>query len=251
MSNQLIMVFSGKKQSGKSSSAKYLAAHIANTRNGRETFSLDKDGELLENGRKITLDRPGQEQAEFCAKYGVKLYSFADPLKLFCINTLNLDITHCYGTDEQKNAYTHIDWDSIAGSIKKKWAKKHRTGRRGSPSYPRGPMTGREVMEIFGTDICRAMDPNCWARIYRLIQSERYPVALVTDARFPNEITIGTEIGAKAVRLTRKVDDSQTDAEVALDDFPMGEYSLVIDNQNMTREEKEKLVLDAYNKWVV
>jgi hypothetical protein len=112
-------------------------------------------------------------------------------------------------------------------------------------------MTGREVMQVFGTDICRRIDTNCWARgLYNIIKNEGYDLAIIADARFPNEITLGTETGAKMVRLLRKINDDQHPSETALDNFPLGEYSLVIDNQKLTMQETHKKFKPFLDRWL-
>lgn len=71
-----IIAFSGRKQSGKSTSGEFLQAHSA-----------------LENK-------------------GVKIYAFADRLKKdICIDILGMNMEQCYGTDEQKNTPTNVTWE--------------------------------------------------------------------------------------------------------------------------------------------
>ncbi len=70
--------FSGRKQSGKSSSTDYIVSLI-------DRHSLDMS---------------------------YKVYSFADPLKQdICINILGLSHDQCYGTDDDKNTMTDLLWD--------------------------------------------------------------------------------------------------------------------------------------------
>jgi hypothetical protein len=78
--NTKIIAFSGRKQSGKSTSAEFTKS-------------------ILE-ARNIST----------------KIYSFADPLKQdICINILNLTYDQCYGSDEDKNSLTNILWENIPG----------------------------------------------------------------------------------------------------------------------------------------
>jgi len=77
-----IIAFSGRKQSGKSTSGEYIE-------------KLIKQDSL---------------------PISVKLYSFADPLKQdICMNLLGLTYEQCYGSDEDKNSLTDIRWNSIPG----------------------------------------------------------------------------------------------------------------------------------------
>ena len=73
-----IIGFSGRKQSGKSSSTDYIVSLI-------EKHELD---------------------------ISYRVYSFADPLKQdICINILGLSHDQCYGTDNDKNTMTDLWWE--------------------------------------------------------------------------------------------------------------------------------------------
>lgn len=255
MSNQLTIVLSGRKQAGKSSAAKFAFCEFVNKKIGQNRFILDKAGKNINivdtynNNTVIPVDYPNSVAQPIFDTYSVKVYSFADPLKRFCIDVLGLDPAQCYGSDDDKNSLTHISWDDMSVEIR----EKHSRPRRGSGGMKpaSGYMTGREVMQIFGTDVCRKIDVNCWARgLYNIIKGEGYQLALVGDARFPNEITLGTENGAKVVRLLRKVNDDQHESEIALDDFPLGEYSLVLDNAKLTMAETHKKFKPYLDQWL-
>ena len=72
-----ILSFSGRKQSGKSTSADYIISLI--------------------NEHHIMLRENRYELNMSC-----KIYSFADPLKQdICINILGLTYDQCYGSDEE------------------------------------------------------------------------------------------------------------------------------------------------------
>lgn len=256
MSN-LIVVFSGKKQSGKSSGCKYLLRDFMNLKAGYKRYHMSKVGKTIyiidtfENDRRIECDKPGKDQEMISEKYSAKIYSFADPLKDLCINLFGLDIHQCYGSDEDKNTPTHVSWVDVPESIKKDWAEKLDKNMTGF-------MSARHLMQIFGTDYCRQIDQHCWARaLYNKIRSENHELSLVADARFPNEVTMGTEIGAKVIRLLRDPFKNKPDrhqSEIALDNFPLGEYSLVIDNRDMNIDETQvaiqKKVTPEFRKFI-
>lgn len=255
MSNKLKIVCSGKKQSGKSSLCKHIFATFINSKIGQKRFIVEKVGkevlvvDTFNNNAVINVDSPNEAASHIYDTYSIKIYSFADPLKKFCIEVLGLDVAQCYGTDDDKNSPTHILWDNMPEEIRKKYTRPRRGSGRKKP--PTGNMTAREVMQVFGTEICRKLDPNCWARgLYNAINNEGYDLALVTDARFPNEVTMGTEQGAKVIRLTRKIIEDEHESEKALDTFPLGEYSLVVDNQDMTLKESFKYASKYVDGWL-
>lgn len=244
---KLIIILSGKKQSGKSSTAKYIASKVANYKFGTTRFKLNNRGDLLDFSNKINIDYPCTNAQKFWNEYGLKLYSFADPLKHFCMNVFGLTNNQCYGVAEEKNSHTHLKWEDQFDDVRLKYSKM----RKDKKIWPKGYMTAREVLEVVGTDWCRRVDINCWAQgTYNIINNENYDLAIICDARFPNEISIGTEIGAMAIRLTREIEKSKSAPETALDNFPMGEYHCVINNNGLTLRQKNKEIDKQIIPWL-
>lgn len=71
----MIIAFAGRKQSGKTTSAEFVA----------NLFWQHGDS---------------------------KIYNFADPLKNLCIDILGLNYQQCYGSDEDKNQLVNCYWDN-------------------------------------------------------------------------------------------------------------------------------------------
>lgn len=252
--NKLTVVFSGRKSSGKSSHGKFIAAEYLNKRIKKIRFIVEKVGkhvlfiDTFNNNKVLDIDKPGPHTKEIADVYSMKIYSFADPLKEFCINVFGLDTAQCYGTESEKNSLTHINWDNFTDDIKEKYSRPRRGTGGIKPAS--GYMTAREVMQVFGTDVCRQIDLNCWARgLYSKIERDNYELAICVDARFPNEITMGTEKGCKAIRLSRNPYNDTHVSEMALDNFPLGEYSLVIDNTNMTVKDCQRFLKPHIHDW--
>lgn len=247
---QLIIGFSGKKQSGKSTGTNFVLSEFVNHRLGKKRFLIDKGNiiDSFDGNKEVDLSIPSKEVQNFWDTYDVKVYSFSDPLKQFLINVFGLDPKQCYGSDDDKNSPTHLEWEKQFQEVREKYSRPRR--RTGDTKLPTGYMSGREIMQVFGTDWCRKIDENCWARgLYSIIQNEGYRLAIITDIRFPNEVTLGTEIGAKIIRLTRSIYKDNHPSETALDDMPMGEYSAVIDNKNISMREKNDILLPKINGW--
>lgn len=217
MPNKLTIVLSGKKQSGKNTSCNYILARFLNLKLRKNIFTVSSTGDLVEGDTVVT--------SKFIEDYGGKVYSFADPLKRFCIDVLGVPYEACYGTDEQKNSLIeHIKWENFP-------IKEIAVGRH-------GPMSGRDIMQFFGTEVVRKWYADAWARgTYSSIVREGFELALVCDARFPNEITMGTMVDAKTVRLLRSIASDPHPSEIALDDFPLSGYSFVSDNRYMSLTE--------------
>jgi hypothetical protein len=151
---------------------------------------------------------------------------FAEPLKRFCVDVLGLKPKTVYGSDVEKNKRTHIKWESVSDEIRAKYAQnlgmRHET------------MTGREVMQVFGTDIVRKMYSEAWAAYpFRAFKED---IVIINDVRFPNELEQFSKHGGKVVRIMREtgLKDSHM-SETALDDFSFPYYD-VIDNNGSHRD---------------
>lgn len=184
-----IIAFAGRKQSGKTTCSETLL-DFWNT-------MINKDGTKL-----------------------AKIYNFADPLKQdICMNILGMSYDQCYGTDEQKNELTDIEWEGTK-------------------------LTAREVMQFVGTDLFRKMKTNVWAdATINKIKNESPDLAIIADCRFPNEVDVIKNAGGHVIKLNRNPFNSDHASEVALDynkydhrnfDFVLMNDSMSIDEQNFT-----------------
>ena len=168
----------------------------------------------------------------------IKQYSFATPLKQFCINVLGLTYEQCYGTDEQKNSLTNIMWEDVPNKPKGRKLYKEFTGL----------MTAREVLQHFGTNICRKMVKNCWVdATIRQIQKDAPQLAVITDIRFPNEVDGVQAIGGKVIRLTRAPHEDTHESETALDDY--SGFDHVLDNKDMSIPEQNRATTILLKGW--
>lgn len=173
-------------------------------------------------------------------------FSFADSLKHFLMMHFNLTYQQCYGTNEDKNTLTNILWDNFPDHIRKEYSSDSMVRRIGN-------MTAREVMQVFGSDICRAICADCWANaLLNQIKSMEIDYALISDARFPNELDVFQGMDVYIIRLLRNPYDDQHKSELALDNYNFNQFKnfAVIDNRNMTIDEKNieiQKVIDAWN----
>jgi hypothetical protein len=231
---------SGRKQSGKNTSVNIIAGTILNDV-GFATKVNGKNGDLMvvdDNGKWTKLDlscRIG-EYYDWLNKEVhpfVKIYSFADPLKEFCINVLGLTREQCYGTNEQKNSKTHLKWKDF----KKFLPPKHKQELTNKNLW-RSQMTGREVMQVFGTDVVREIYEDAWVTgTITQIKSEKSGCALIPDVRFPNEVLGLQDIGGKVLRLTRNpCPGDEHVSELALDNFK--DFDAFLNNDSDTIEEQ-------------
>jgi hypothetical protein len=221
--SKLIIVVAGKKQSGKNTFALEVASQFAIAR-GRKTWVQHPECELrdVDSLQKLNV---GPDDTSDASAVGVRLHSFADSLKNFAVETLGLGHHQVWGTDLQKQSLTNIKWESLPREYRRNGSW---TGSR------RGRMTARQVLQIFGTDICRSMDPDCWARsTYRRAVASPELVSVICDARFPNEVQYSKFVGAddavvKLVRLMRSPLQDSHISESSIDDVPITDFDYVL-----------------------
>lgn len=220
MPNQLTIVLSGRKQSGKNSACDYIA---------------NKFAEMMRQYDQ--MHKQGQTQPYF------KIYSFADTLKSVCKTVFGASHEQVYGTDEQKNSLIpHCLWDNLP----EQW-------RWEGEILNSGPMSARKLMQVFGTEMVRGIYHDAWAAsTYNLISQEGYALALLADGRFPNEMRLGKKSGlnVKTIRLLRAIAEDTHASETALDNFPVEEFDLVVDNREMNLEETLKHMTPTIDKWL-
>lgn len=261
--NQLTIVLTGKKQSGKNTTCNYIAAKYLNKfAPDLYYYNVNDRGELCfgehvligENAEVASLDEYFEERN---IPADVKIYSFADALKEICMNVFGATYEQCYGTDAQKNSpIPHLSWENVPGELKP-YTTEYVKVDEGQlwPGYEKrtyksGAMTGRDLMQWLGTDVCRRLYGDCWAKAtYKKVKAEKRKLALICDGRFPNEISNGADVNAKTIRLARQMNDDGHVSETALDNYPRDGYTLYIDNQNMSVEQ-QCAFLDPYiDRW--
>lgn len=237
-----IIVLSGRKQAGKNTFANQMWGMALQTLGLIEIYHINEKGRLEvpveKNGdvimAELDLENPSCELKNYLESncgHLFKTYSYADSLKRdVCINILGLSYESVYGTDEQKNAPTHIMWESFPGvytdgPVPAKWAKH-------LYYHEPGNMTGREVLQFVGTEIFRKMYGNCWVdATFKKIERDAPILACITDCRFPNEVEGSQKVGAKVIRLTRNVLQDNHTSETALDGYEG--FDIILDNSAM------------------
>lgn len=199
-----ILAFSGRKQSGKSTSAEYVE-------------SLCK---------------------QYKPDMHCKIYSFADPLKIdICMNLFGLTYEQCYGSDEDKNSLTLLRWENMPGydiswTYTKDYDPSGYMTARQVMEY-----VGTNVFRKMKNNIWVEAT-------IKKIQKERPDLALIPDCRFPNEVDCLLQHKANVIRLTLDPFHSSSDSESALDStkYDWTKFSIVINNQDKNIESKNKQI---------
>jgi hypothetical protein len=270
-----IVAFSGKKQSGKNTSANFLfglqmwtVLHPDTNEPLIDYFRIDEKGRLIipvdfGEGKGIQdgiFDPQSREPAviSFLSSLvwpTVKLYSFADSLKDLCQYLFGLTEEQCFGTNTQKNSPTKLVWKDMPGLPTKKtkdflinlgfdlpedWS---------IDNY----MTARHVLQYVGTEIFRKIYSNVWVdATIKNIKNDKPELAIITDCRFPNEVEgIQAEEGV-VVRFTRApfTDQDEHASETMLDKdvFDWSKFNVVINNEDMSIQQQNECVFSELVK---
>jgi hypothetical protein len=238
-----IIALCGKKQSGKSTLSNYLHGHELKRYDVIEKFFMSPEGQLVvnctfhdDNGKEfdemgiLDLSQKTQEFYEYAARRVwplIRGYNFADSLKEICVMLFNIPPECVYGTDEQKNQIQeHLRWENMPGIEITNSDVLNKTG----------PMTSREFMQFFGTDIMRKMYEPIWLEnCFKRIEEDKPEIAVISDCRFMNEVKAVQERGGKVIRLTRSPYDSTHSSETDADTYTG--FDSIINNQNLSIEE--------------
>lgn len=244
-----ILAFSGKKQSGKSTSANFLFGMSLVGLDLVDHFTMSREGKLIvpsSGGSYMELDLASSPKTIIpeVVKYmsenvwpHIKVYNFADPLKEYCITVFGLSWEQCYGDDDAKNSLTPYLWENMPIKVKNK----------------KGQMTARELLQYWGTEIMRSIDNDIWVKVtLRQIHAEAPAIALIGDVRFPNEVEGVQAVGGKVIRLTRNndsKDNHKSETGLNPDKFDWQKFDTVLDNENVSIDEQCNNIMKLMQDW--
>lgn len=240
-----IVLIGGSKQSGKTTAGTAIYGYHLTSNFLIPNAQFDENGHMSivykpETNEGIVFDIDNQDEAfqnfknnEF-GKY-INHTSFADELKNTSTNLFGLDSKKIRGTNAEKNELTHIRWENVEKLISYEKSRDH-------DEY----LTNREFLEIFGTDICRVIDPMCHIRsAFNKLVKLNPEIGLILDLRFENELNFFNNIpNVYKIRLRRKIEKSNKKSEIGLDHIPSDRFDLDLDNSNMSVMEKNQAIIN-------
>ena len=111
------------------------------------------------------------------------------------------------------------------------------------------PLSVRELLQVFGTDICRKFHEDIWVnslfnKLEEKIKGRHLLYArgvVISDVRFPNEVKAIQRRGGIVIRLLRQIDEDTHVSERVLDDYKGFNY--ILDNRDMSLNEQYEEVM--------
>lgn len=247
MNEVRILGLSGRKQSGKNTSLNFLMGCAMQTLDIIDDFDINQFGQLVvpdtsETGRGIfNVESKDPKVVEWLLEKVwpfMKHYSFADALKMMCVDILGLEYDLVYGNNDDKEHLTHLRWENMPGitteikDIPKRW-------QQYIQYHEPGFMKVREVLQYVGTDIFRRMYGDVWTDtlIKRRIFVEQPVFAIIPDVRFPNEVYGIQDAGGMVLRFTRNPfpeDDHFSETALDPDNFDWNRFDGIVDNADVS-----------------
>ena len=266
-----IIALAGTKQSGKSTCCNFLHGYQMKCYGIVDAFGLTEDGQLVvqtdiideagvtEKGdATIDINRVDLDFAEW-AMYSmwpfVKKYSFAGSLKAIAISFFGLKYDQVYGTEADKTQIVpHLRWENMPGVVTDKKLAASKDVKKliteGQLIYhKRGPMSSRDFLQFFGTDIMRKIYEPIWVKACIAdIKLEEPLLAVIDDCRFENEIEAIQAEGGKVIGLTRS---PYTDSHKSEQSIKKSWDALdaVIDNTEIDIPEANGEILSLLDSW--
>ena len=259
-----IIAFAGKKQSGKNTACNFiLAMKLAE-------LCVCKASRLSERGEVEVSDifgdtNPDMSWIPFKSPYidtealfnnelspFIKMYGLADALKEMSVSILGLDYQQVFGNDKDKNSKTSLKWENMPGvttpgELRKKGVSKTDAEKLGMIVHPKGTMTAREVLQYVGTDVFRKMNSDVWLNtLLNKISGDSPEVALISDARFENEIKTIQKHSGTVIGLTRdpyeQSDRHSSESEI---ERCLEVCDVIVDNSSLTIPEQNEKIYHA------
>jgi len=246
----MIIGLAGRKQSGKTTAGKIIHGVVLKKYGLIENFVIGEHGKLLvktSNSSGTTgwgefdIERKDPVFSDYAEREmwpHVKMYNFSDELKRMCYELFDIPIECLYGTDEQKNKkQPHLQWGNMPTHNVLSFVS-------------RGTMTAREFMQYLGTEIMRNMYAPVWTNAtMKRIAREQSEISVICDVRFPNEVKAIKDSGGYVIKLERNMHPEDNHAsESSLDGVDKSDFSLVVENQDITIANFSEIISNFLNE---
>ena len=120
-----------------------------------------------------------------------------------------------------------------------------------------GLLTVRDVLQLWGTDIFRTFNPDCWVMAtHKKIKQDNFDFALISDCRFQNEINFFAEENPLIIHLSRNVLNLSHESENCNINYDGIKNYSIIDNSEMDLDDKNHFIkravedyIESYGDW--
>lgn len=192
---------------------------------------------------------------------GAKAYAFADHLKKIALDIFLCTEQEIYGEEKEKpfkdkRFFGHTEADMVFAWVSVKNDKYNNleilnNSHRLAESKEWILETPRALLQFLGTELLR----DCYSKSYHIdqvakrIKDDQPVIAVITDARFPNERTWAKEYGAKTLLITGRTRNDFTKENFSkhASETSLGyaeDYDFVIDNSG-TLEDLSKNIFEV------
>lgn len=260
MTNKNVVCLFGARQSGKSSTIKFITGHEMTRHKVISEWNMTPNGELMvpaifknEDGSErkemavLPVDSKDVDVQDYLSVVAwpyVKGYYFADTLKMAVHHIFGIDLKLLYGTNEDKETLTDIPWNVMLNFFSNSELKKI------DPNLFKRNMSIRELLQQYGTRICRMMKDDCWiTSCIRQIEEGDSNLNIIGDGRYPNEFKISKEKGFKTIKLKRRPYSDTHSSETDLDSIPEDQFDFVLDNSELSLHNKNMAILNKLVEW--
>lgn len=249
-----ILAFAGSARSGKDSSVKYIFGQILKKNDVIDKFDITEDGRLLVPAQfddevkmgEFDIDRRDtafSNYASECIWPLVKNYSFSCYLKEMILSLYDIEYKGLYGSTEDRNSASKYTYESFIKMLPKDLI--------GKAIKKTDSISNRKFIQHFA-DIIRTIDDKCLTRfLIEQIKFEQCPVTLISDVRRFVEIEAIKELDAKIIYLTRNDSGDSHIIENELEGCDLSIFDAVIDNKQMSIEEKNREVHRFCENWQI
>ena len=184
----------GAAQSGKTTSCTAFYGYYLTSLGIIPNANFDESGKMsviynkkTNEGSYFDIDDDSPSMIEFKQKNiwpHIKHVSFADALKESIIKLFGVKRELIYGSNDDKNTLTNIKWDNVWKFLS------HDRREKIKGKYmvlPCQYLTIRELCQVFGTDICRALDSDCHLKsAVNALAIDKPSIGFCPDGRFDN-----------------------------------------------------------------
>ena len=173
------------------------------------------------------------ELANICVKHGYEKKSFAAELKLLVCKLTGLDGIDVLNRLKNKPLNKTVGDEQVSILMEQIYATPHEILKKCSSLT--SDSTGRDWLQVVGTDLIRSIDPDWHVRktLDGLVEGKKY---VFDDTRFKNELDALKSLGAECWFIIRNKTDNISNHKSEIDlDYRMFSYHIIVNNSSLDK----------------